>query len=440
MQKIKCYSIAIFVFAVSLQLANAANYVDLDQYKGYVSVEQPIGNKGLTGVIEAPAVEFWNTLKSSLNETMVSDNLSNEYFWNTLRSSLEAGTFYNSFANLQMQDNETGSDMFMRNIYRSIIQVPVKYQSVSPQGDSLLLSGKIFLPKNKRAKNIIIANHYTICANSEAPSCASSIEGIYATKDYIVLMADYVGYGISDSLPHPYLHLESTVTSVIDLLKAAIPYLKANSYTYNNSLILLGYSQGAAVTLALQKELETNYKYEFPIQRVYAGAGPYDLSGTFDYYISNPKTNIPCSLPMLVVGMDYGENLGIKIEDIFQPILQEKYPLLIESKKVTMNDVNKELGNDIEQLLKPIIFEKDSFPTSLLYEAVKKNTISQWTPNSKMYLFHSIHDDMVPFLNSANIKNVFDKQNLNNIQYDFAPYGGHMKAAISFFEKVYKFL
>ena len=73
MQKIKCYSIAIFVFAVSLQLANAANYVDLDQYKGYVSVEQPIGNKGLTGVIEAPAVEFWNTLKSSLNETMVSD-------------------------------------------------------------------------------------------------------------------------------------------------------------------------------------------------------------------------------------------------------------------------------------------------------------------------------------------------------------------------------
>lgn len=436
--KNKHCSMVILVLAISLQIANAMDYVDLDQYKGYVSVE-PVGG-GLVELIEAPVAEAWKSLKASLNETVVADNISSEYFWNTLRSSLETGTFYNSFANLQTQNNGTGSDIFMRNIYRSIIQVPVKYQSISPKGDTLLLSGKIFLPKNKRAKNIIIANHYTICANSEAPSRASSIEGIYATKDYIVLMADYVGYGISDSLPHPYLHLESTVVPVIDLLKAAIPYLKANSYTFSHSVILLGYSQGAAVTLAVQKELEENYAYEFPITKVYAGAGPYDLSGTFDYYINNPKTNIPCSLPMLVVGMDFGENLGIEIDDIFQPMLQEKYPLLIESKKVTMNDVNKELGNDIAQLLKPIIFEKDSFPTSILYETVKKNSILQWTPTSEMYLFHSTQDDMVPFLNSSNIKNEFDKQDLDNIQYDFAPYEGHMKAAISFFEKVYKSL
>ena len=436
--KNKHCSMVILVLAISLQIANAMDYVDLDQYKGYVSVE-PVGG-GMVELIEAPVAEVWKSLKASLNETVVADNISSEYFWNTLRSSVETGTFYNSFANLQTQNNGTGSDIFMRNIYRSIIQVPVKYQSISPKGDTLLLSGKIFLPKNKRAKNIIIANHYTICANSEAPSRASSIEGIYATKDYIVLMADYVGYGISDSLPHPYLHLESTVVPVIDLLKAAIPYLKANSYTFSHSVILLGYSQGAAVTLAVQKELEENYAYEFPITKVYAGAGPYDLSGTFDYYINNPKTNIPCSLPMLVVGMDFGENLGIEIDDIFQPMLQEKYPLLIESKKVTMNDVNKELGNDIAQLLKPIIFEKDSFPTSILYETVKKNSILQWTPTSEMYLFHSTQDDMVPFLNSSNIKNEFDKQDLDNIQYDFAPYEGHMKAAISFFEKVYKSL
>ena len=47
---------------------------------------------------------------------------------------------------------------------------------------------------------------------------------------------------------------------------------------------------------------------------------------------------------------------------------------------------------------------------------------------------------MVPFLNSENLKSEFDSQQLDNIQYDFAPYGNHMTAAVTFFEKVYKSL
>lgn len=413
-------------------------YIDLDFYKEHIYQEK---SKGIVeGVIEESLLGMWSSFQANMNETVVSDNIGTEHFWNTLRGSLEDGTFSNRVANVQMEDNRTGSDIFMRNVYRTINQVAVKYKSISPTGDSIWVSGKIFLPKNKRAKNIIIASHYTICANSEAPSNASSIEGIFATKDYIVLMPDYIGYGISDSLPHPYLHLESTVAVTIDLLKAAIPYLTANAYTYNKSLILVGYSQGAAATLALQKELEEHYSYEFPICGVYAGAGPYNLVETFNFYIANPTTNIPCSLPMLILGMNYGEKLRLNIEDFFQPVLLEKYPRLIESKTQTMNKVNIELGNDIVQLLKPIIFEIDSFPTSVLFEAVKKNSIEIWNPKAHLFLFHSTDDDMVPFLNSKHIKSGFDACGVNNVQYDFAPYGNHMIAAVFFFEKVYKML
>ena len=74
------------------------------------------------------------------------------------------------------------------------------------------------------------------------------------------------------------------------------------------------------------------------------------------------------------------------------------------------------------------------------FDAVEKNSIVQWTPKSYLFLFHSTQDDMVPFLNSENLRVEFESQQLDNIQYDFAPYGNHMTAAVSFFEKVYKSL
>lgn len=419
---------------ISWQDACAVYYVDLTRYQRHSYANSS------TNTSEREVDKMWSTLKSSLNENFVSNSISANEFWNTLRSSLKDGTFHNRIANIQTSDKRTGSDIFMENIYRSINQVAVKYKTVSPTGDTIWVSGKLFLPKNKKAKNIIIANHYTICANSEAPSNANSIEGIFATKEYIVLMPDYIGYGVSDSLTHPYLHLSSTVRSAIDLLKASIPYLKANSYSFRKPLILVGYSQGAAATLALQKELEEQYADEFPIYKTYAGAGPYDLAQTFNFYTTYPTTNIPCSLPMLILGMNYGENLGLNREDFFQPFLLEQCPRLIESKTENMHKVNIALGNDITQLLKPVIFNKDSFPTSILFDAVEKNSIVQWTPKSYLYLFHSTRDDMVPFLNSENLKSEFDSQQLDNIQYDFAPYGNHMTAAVTFFEKVYKSL
>ena len=216
--------------------------------------------------------------------------------------------------------------------------------------------------------------------------------------------------------------------------------MKANSYSYYPSLILIGYSQGAAVTLALQKRIEEQYSHLYSMQKVYAGAGPYDLKGTFDYYISQHSTNIPCSLPMLISGLNYGEGLNLTLDDFFQPILQEKYHSLIETKQKSMNEVNAELGNNMDFLLKPIIYHPDSFPTSILYEAVQKNSIVHWTPKSNLFLFHSTEDNMVPFLNSEHLHKEFEIQHLGNVHYDFAPYGNHMRAAVYFFEKVYRSL
>lgn len=413
------------------QLAYAVDYVDLDSYNGKTC------HKPVSGGISAWFEDNWNSIVSSANESVFADNVSSEKFWNFLHESLRNGSFFNFVSNYRAANNQTGGDLFLKSVYASIDQATVRYRSVSPRGDSITLSGKIFLPKKKNAKNIIIASHYTICANSEAPSNANSIEGIFATKDYIVLMPDYIGYGISDSLTHPYLHLESEVSSTIDMLKSALHYLRANCYTFSPSLILIGYSQGGAATIALQKKIEEEYEYQFPIQKVFAGGGPYKLSETFDYYLNCPTTEFACALPMIILGMNYGENLGLNPNDFFTPYLQEKYQKLVESKAFFANDVNAELGTDMKRLLQPIIFQKESCPTSSLYEAVRKNSIAKWKPKSPLYLFHSTEDDVVPFLNSKLLETELESFQTDNVQFDFAPYGNHMHAAITFFEKVY---
>lgn len=411
----------------------AVSFVNLEDYKYLLPLP-----KAKQKPLEVVLKNGWDEFKSNANESLVSDNIDSELFWELLRVSVEEGTLYNKIANYRIPVNKTGGDLFFYTLYASIYQIPVIYRSVTPLGDSIWLSGKIFLPRNKKAKNIIIANHYTICANSEAPSEAPSIEGLFATKEYIVLMPDYLGYGISSDWTHPYMHLGSFVSSALDLLNAAIPYLRYYSYSFDPSLIILGYSQGAAAALALQKAIEEDYSNRYSIEKVYAGGGPYDLAATYDYYISQNKIDIPCAMPMLFLGLNYAENLQLNKEDFFQPFLMDNYQEWIEDKTATMREVNAFLGNDIDSIFKPVIAQTDTLPASILYDAVNKNSIIDWTPQSPMFIFHSTNDNMVPFLNSEHLKEHFDEQGIDFVTYEFAPYGNHMRSAVCFFEKVYK--
>lgn len=418
----------------------ALTYVNLDAYSSLYE-EGWKERKSVGETILHLAKDKFNRVKSEINNRFVSENVNADLFWTMLRAALRDGTLASRMANYQTRyRDDKGSDLFLKTLYASTEEVPVRYTSVAPNGERVVLSGKIFFPPRKKIKNIIVANHYTICANKETPSQAHSIEGIFATKDYIVIMPDYVGYGISSHLPHPYLQLDSAVTSSIDLLKAAMPYIASRGFLFPQQIVLVGYSQGAAVTLAMQKRLEEEYAERFPIRRVFVGAGPYDLAKTYDYYVSQPKTNIPCSLPMLILGMAYGENLPLKPEDYFQPELLGKYHDLIESKRWTMFEVNAKMDSRIDQLLTPLIYQKRKNPTAQLYQAMKKNSILGWTPKAPLYMFHSTEDDMVPFLNSAHVAYEFTQKMLTNVEYNFSPQGNHLNACATFFEKVYQSL
>ena len=77
-----------------------------------------------------------------------------------------------------------------------VIEIVGTYPSVNLDMDTIMLSGKVILPKGRRPKRLILVSHYTVCSNKEAPSNCFSLEGILAKSGYGLIIPDYLGYGV----------------------------------------------------------------------------------------------------------------------------------------------------------------------------------------------------------------------------------------------------
>lgn len=318
-----------------------------------------------------------------------------------------------------------------------ILQVAGTYIGHDVDGSPLTLSGKLLIPKEGRIKNMIIVSHYTIGANYEAPSETFPMEGIWAAKGYVVVVADYIGFGVTKERIHPYLHIKSTAQSVVDMALAAKPYLKKiGKEPESEEVILAGYSQGGATTVGVMDMIQDDYSNEFPIKKVYAGGGPYDLAATYDISMEWDQTGIPCAIPMIVQGINAGENLGLDMSAFFQPKLLENYNEWINSKKYTVKEINTMIGaSSLHEIMTEQGRDKHSWETALLYQALLSNSVLRFTPRAPMYIFHSTQDKTVPFVNALKAEEWFKGQ---NVHYDFGEYGKHGMGAVRFIINVYK--
>ena len=319
-------------------------------------------------------------------------------------------------------------------------QIAGQYTSVDQNGDSISLSGKIVLPEKGPVRNIVLVSHYTIGANYEAPSQTFPIEGILAGHGYCVIVADYIGFGATAHLPHPYMAGELTATNVIDLYFAALPYLKAiNRAPEDPAIYLMGYSQGGATTMTVQYLLERDHYEEVTIKRNFAGAGPYDLAATYDKWMADDITGIPCAVPMIIQGMNIADNLGLDYSIFFKPNLLDSYEELINSKKYTVAQIGNKMGvNRLSDIVTEECRNKRTESSFKLYRALMRNSIAYlWTPESPVYMFHSQDDDTVPFENSVKARQQYTDC---NVEYNFGHYGSHMKGYLTFIYIVDKLL
>ena len=416
---------------ISTSFSQSSIYVDFSSYK---NTKKVVVKKDFGDVVNSFVEDFF----SNVSNDIIPGIVVSEDYWKKAKQILSTGK--NTLLDNNMDQSIGLLQKLQEKMFRGYIsQIKCSYLTIDQNGKELRASGKLYLPKFGIIKGIIIANHYTIGSNRDATIENFCFEAVFATKGYAVLMADYIGYGLTKDKIHPYLHLQSTAQSVVDLALCVRGYLNSlNRDLASDEIILVGYSQGGAVTLGVQQLMEKEYASDFKIKHVYAGAGPYDIASTYDYCINKDETGIPCAIPMIVQGLNEGDNLELSMEYFFQKKILENYDEWINSKLYTVNSINILIGeNRLTKILTQEAQDKTLEKTSIIYDSMVRNSIINWKPKSPVFLFHSTTDDMVPFINSKNLKKSFDDQGVEFVS-DFSDYGSHMVAAVEFMKKVYE--
>lgn len=320
---------------------------------------------------------------------------------------------------------------------KKVIHIAGTYKGHDIDGVTpLIQSGKLFIPADGPIRNLILVSHYTVAANYEAPSETFPLEGILASKGYAVAIADYIGYGVTRDRIHPYMHTRSTAQSVVDMGLAVKPYLEhIGRSPESDKVILVGYSQGGSTSLAVMNILQEEYRDVFPVEKVYAGSGPYDLAATFDISMQMDKTGIPSAIPMITQGINEGEKLGLNMCDFFKGNLLLHYDEWINSKQYTVKQINMLIGSwSLSEIMTDKGRDKTSEETARLYKALMKNSVLNFMPQSPVYLYHSRQDETVPFENALKAENYFRQ---SDIRCDFGNYGAHTMGCVRFILRVY---
>lgn len=363
--------------------------------------------------------------------TMVRSTLNSDVIWDNIQKQLlnhnfSAESIYKQMAKLY------------RNTHNHYVTFPVAYWSQTPQGDSLMVSGRVYLPKQRYLNGIVIACHYTICSDAEAPSNTFSMESMFTTKGYAVIMPDYVGYGLSNEELHPYLHWRNAAQTAVDLLNNMPSLLDYYGYSYPKDVVVSGYSQGGSVALGVARMIEENASaLPWTVRKLYAGAGPYDPAATYAYCVEIDTMGIPAVIPMIVMGLSKAYNLGFELEDFFYEPLLSNYDEWIGSKLYTVQQINDLMGTTcMSKLMTAQALDMNDYLAEMLYEALEWNSNVGYDLQSPAYFLHSVEDEVVPIINSENL--VAEMPNDSQITYDFGEYGSHIAASIPFMKYIYQ--
>lgn len=323
-----------------------------------------------------------------------------------------------------------------------VMEIVGTYRSVDAEFDSITLSGKVMLPRDRKPKRMILVSHYTVGSNAEAPSNCFSLEGVLVKLGYGLVIPDYQGYGVTANEIHPYLVMETTAHQVFDMYLAVRDWLKAVDLAPEyDDIYLMGYSQGGATTMAVEQLIENEQYSDDPnrrvqIHRVFAGGGPYDVKATYERFVNTDVADYPVAVPLVLQGMIKGNNLNMQLSDMMQPWLCEKMDAWINSKQYSTAQINSFIGTKVtHKLLTEEAMDQKSDKVAELYKAMTTNSIvaQNWYPFASVYILHSMDDEVVPYTNATNAKS---KWKYANITYNFGHYGSHTKACLRFIYSV----
>lgn len=358
----------------------------------------------------------------------------------------------------------------------------IVYASVDTDGEPLALSARLVYPYivdgSMRISTMYLDNHFTIFEESGAPTAqfgtSCGLTGM-ASRGYLVIQPDLIGFGASASRTQQYVDQTVIPTAVADCLLAAKSY--ADMTTSNSKiptinlsssaqLINTGASQGASTALGLQYYMEnkitTAERRKLPsLKETRICAGAYNMVGTLDYFVKNDTLLYAPIFPLMVQGaivahpdiMKYSDGTPMRVHDFFSPELEDfkldmsyfgvegQYTIweILNSKKQGSSFltfylplfyggmkpdytsyvlVHKMLADGMLNEVAPDKYElnRDDERVQALLKVLEYSNLSdpeKWVPKTKITMTHASDDTWVPYINSSEFYDNMNAQGAN---------------------------
>ena len=272
------------------------------------------------------------------------------------------------------------------------------------KNSNIQASGLVCLPKTAGDYPVLCFQNGTNTEHNAAPT-ENPKDDLYlmlesvASMGFIVVMPDYIGFGASAQLPHPYLHAESTTQSILDMLRAVNEFstdVKIVAKPTKN-LYIFGYSQGGWATMQLQKTIEKNYSTEFNLIASSCAAGPYSLEFMNEFITGKTDYPMPYFLAYLLNAYTSIGLVTNPISDFIQAPYAAKIPGLFDGNH-SGGAINAELTTKMATLLTPEY--RTGYATNAKFAGIKSafkaNSIEAWPIITPTRLYHAANDEYIP--------------------------------------------
>ncbi len=256
------------------------------------------------------------------------------------------------------------------------------YLTVDGSGASVEASALVCVPVKPAGSRspVLSYQHGTTIKDAEAPSnhaTADEAAVVMASAGYVVLAADYVGYGVSKGRPHPYLQSAPTAAAVNDLLTAARYWRYTQGIKDNQQLFLGGYSEGGYASVAAYRALQSGASvHKAQLQMTVAGAGPYEVDRVLDDLLAKVK--------------DENKVLGLLLNPGFLKLLGDG-----DRRKVRDLLLSKAVGDDADVTFDPTFLDLYLMDDVAGIEA--RSNVYDWKPALPLWLYHGRQDATVTY-------------------------------------------
>ncbi len=294
--------------------------------------------------------------------------------------------------------------------------VAFTYPSVSPQGDTIMLSGLVTFPilEGNNIQRMLLFHRLTAVSNTIAPSNSTPIESVLSADNTICVFPDYYGCGVSEGNPLPFVALNYHARCATECALAALDIVQYNGvvlapdfYTWNT-----GYSQGGGYALATQKYIENklpdslsrriNLRWSLCYGGIYSPAKLYETAIVTGNMGNSPSVFLQSLRGLFVSHKDILE--GLTISDLLsEKAIESGLDSLLQTYDDGLFDLADRLdGRDRSRNPADYFCASVLDTSSALYKKVETAFLlddcgKDWHPRSKVVFGHSRKDKTIPF-------------------------------------------